>query len=253
MKIITFGIAKGGTGKTLITANVALALANRNKKVLLIDCDIGSKSLTYIFDVKPKYTLSEVINKKENIKKAIYPTKYNNIDIILMGESLDDYVNLNIDLVDEMSKLDYDYILIDAPATSTGIETYISLGLSDYFIPVIDYNALSPSLQGAINTLIIGKNYLECNPAGFIINNAGNIPESIIKDIEKILGVECIVTIPKLLVLEQAYEKKIIPYKYSRDFGKLIDKIADKLEELEDIKKRGLPEVLKKINENILF
>ena len=39
MQIIAFVSGKGGVGKSTLTANVAVALANRNKRVLVIDMD----------------------------------------------------------------------------------------------------------------------------------------------------------------------------------------------------------------------
>src|SRR5689334_15455182 len=49
MKVVTFSIFRGGTAKTTSTVNTAMALADRGKKVLVIDLDqqasAGSGSL----------------------------------------------------------------------------------------------------------------------------------------------------------------------------------------------------------------
>ncbi len=254
MKILTFAIAKGGTGKTLITSNVAAALSERNKKVLLIDADAGSKSLTYLLNVTPKNTLLKVYNENKPISEAITKTYIPNVDLLTIGDNLSNYMGLDLDVLDKLNNLNYDYIIIDAPSTSSGVETYLSLGLSDYFIPILDYTAFSPSLQGAINTIVIGKNYLEAEPVGFIINKAENIPETVIKDIEKILNLKCLVIIPKMLVLEQAYERKIISYLDKNvELSNYINIVVDYLESLKDIKYRKLPKVLDKIKESAIF
>jgi len=39
MKSITFAVSKGGVGKSLITANVGAALAEKGKKVFLVEGD----------------------------------------------------------------------------------------------------------------------------------------------------------------------------------------------------------------------
>ena len=39
MKSITFTVSKGGVGKSLITANVGAGLANKGKKVVLVEGD----------------------------------------------------------------------------------------------------------------------------------------------------------------------------------------------------------------------
>ena len=50
--LVTSG--KGGTGKTLISANLALKLSEINKRVGLIDCDLRAPNLTYIMNVYDK-------------------------------------------------------------------------------------------------------------------------------------------------------------------------------------------------------
>ncbi|ENN96025.1 Cobyrinic acid ac-diamide synthase [Methanocaldococcus villosus KIN24-T80] len=255
MKVVTFAIAKGGTGKTIITANVSAALGKKGKRVLIIDNDIGSRSLSYLFNISPERYLIDIINKK-SIKDAIIKTDVENIDILPMGKNLMDYLKLDIEDLNKFNEIkDYDYIFIDSPATSTGVETYISLGFSNYFIPVIDYTSLAPSLQGAINTLVIGKNYLESEPVGFIINKAEEVPESVKKDLEKILGVKCIAIINKNSFIEDSYEKKKILYLTGEDerFNKIIDNIVNFLEELEDKSEINIPSVIAKIKKATLF
>ena len=47
MKIVVAS-GKGGTGKTVVAANIARILSSENKKVLLIDLDIQTRGLTYL-------------------------------------------------------------------------------------------------------------------------------------------------------------------------------------------------------------
>ena len=256
MKIITFAIAKGGTGKTIITANVATALAKKGKKILLIDGDVGSKSLSHLLNIKLDVFLADIIEEERSINEAIVDTPIENIKLLAIGKSLADYLKFDMDILKRYKDLeDFAYVFIDAPSTSSGVETYLALGLSDYFIPVLDYTAFGPSLQGAINTIVIGKNYLESTPAGFIINKAEDLPENVINDVKKILGLECIAVIYRSSVVEQSYAKRDVVYLKSSDrrFVEEIDKIVNVLENLEDIKERDIPKVIEKIKESYLF
>jgi len=55
---------KGGTGKTLFSVNLAISLANRSKKVCLLDLDFRAPSLTAIFNSgKSEYWLNDYMNQ----------------------------------------------------------------------------------------------------------------------------------------------------------------------------------------------
>src|SRR2546425_13070056 len=53
MKVISFSIFKGGTGKTTSSVNTAAALMKKGKKVLLVDLDQQASSTRYL-DLDPE-------------------------------------------------------------------------------------------------------------------------------------------------------------------------------------------------------
>ena len=67
-KIIAFGSAKGGVGKSSITASVALSLTKKHK-VGILDADIYGPNQNIIFNIKEKPIIK--INLSNLLQKTI--------------------------------------------------------------------------------------------------------------------------------------------------------------------------------------
>jgi len=71
-KIIAIHSYKGGTGKTLLSINLAALYANRGKSVALLDLDFRAPSLQAIFKVHDsEYWLNDYLNGVCEIKKVL--------------------------------------------------------------------------------------------------------------------------------------------------------------------------------------
>lgn len=139
---IIFYNQKGGVGKTTVTVNLASALAEMGKKVLLIDFD-AQVNLTHAVSGDPKKkNIYQVITGQVSAIDAVQSTMFNNL--FLIPGSLD-IAGLAIELVDEekrelflkrsLASIDdeFDYILLDCPP-SLGLETVNALCWCDEVI-----------------------------------------------------------------------------------------------------------------------
>ena len=65
-QVIVITSGKGGVGKTTSTANIGTGLARMNKKVVLIDTDIGLRNLDVVMGLENRiiYNLVDVIERK---------------------------------------------------------------------------------------------------------------------------------------------------------------------------------------------
>lgn len=120
---------KGGVGKTTTTIALAGLLAERGKKVLLLDTDPHA-SLTYYFGIESEdldlsvYDLFIQVSSKEQVLQSLCPTQYENIDILpatmglaTLDRSLGAKGGMGLVLKKAMLKIsqNYDHVLIDCP------------------------------------------------------------------------------------------------------------------------------------------
>ena len=123
-EIIVVTSGKGGVGKTTVTANLGLGLARMNKKVVVVDTDIGLRNLDVVLGLENRivYNLIDVIEGSCRMKQALIRDKQCDTLYLLPSAQTKDktaispeqMVKLTQDLAEE-----FDYILLDCPA---GIE-----------------------------------------------------------------------------------------------------------------------------------
>lgn len=123
-EVIVITSGKGGVGKTTTTANVGTGLAQLNKKVVMIDTDIGLRNLDVVMGLENRivYNLVDVIEGKCRLKQAlIKDKKFPELCLLPSAQTRDkDAVTPEqmVNLIEEL-KQEFDYILLDCPA---GIE-----------------------------------------------------------------------------------------------------------------------------------
>lgn len=125
-RIISIASGKGGAGKTTLAANLGWALASRDKKVCLIDVDLGLSNVDVLFGLKPKATLEEVILKDQPLSSAISPVRPG-LDVISGGSGVSALADLDPArrkaFLKRLSTLDcYDFVLLD---NSPGINSQV--------------------------------------------------------------------------------------------------------------------------------
>ena len=168
-------------GKTTVSSNLAITIAQSGKKVLLVDCDIKKPSIAGLFGL-PKYSsgLIDYLTEKTetpNIYKPVKLTKNShllvNLDILPTGE----FSNISGEVLasERMKKLlisleYYDFIIFDTPPI-TRLSDALSLGriIKDTVLVVRAEQTIKESVNWAISELKTS----DINFHGVIVNDCG--------------------------------------------------------------------------------
>ena len=120
--VVTSG--KGGVGKTTATANIGLGLASHDRKVVMIDGDIGLRNLDLILGVENRvvYNIVDVVSGRCQPRQALVKDKRISNLFLIPASQVDQKDAVSADQMRELSaqlKEEFDFVLIDCPA---GIE-----------------------------------------------------------------------------------------------------------------------------------
>ncbi len=151
-QIIVFASGKGGTGKTTVTVNVAVALCKMNNRVLLIDCDCGMRGLDLMLGLEQglMYDTGDVIAGNCITPDAVY-SHPSVRGLYMMPAPMDAQDEIAPEVMKQFVttlRNNYDYILIDSPA---GVGSGFISAVSGADRAVIVINPEPASVRGAQN------------------------------------------------------------------------------------------------------
>ena len=123
-EVIVVTSGKGGVGKTTTAANIGTGLAALDKKVVMVDTDIGLRNLDVVLGLENRivYNLVDVIEGNCRLKQALIRDKHNPNLYLLPSAQTRDKTAVSPEQMKKLCenlKEEYDYVILDCPA---GIE-----------------------------------------------------------------------------------------------------------------------------------
>lgn len=157
MQIIPVASGKGGVGKSLLSANLAIALGQAGKKVLLVDLDLGASNLHLVLGVQsPRAGVGTFLTGATPFEDIIIRTSYPNVSFIPGDSEIPGLTALKVSqrssLIKNMLKTDADYLVLDLGAGT-------HLGILDFFLMSPQGIIVSaPSVTATLNAYLFLKN-----------------------------------------------------------------------------------------------
>lgn len=121
MQILPIASGKGGVGKSLLSANLAIALGQAGKKVVLCDLDLGASNLHLAIGQNVKNnSIGTYLTDKTEFKDIIEPTEYENVSFIAGDSQIPGLTSLKAaqktKLLRNFRSIDADFLILDLGA-----------------------------------------------------------------------------------------------------------------------------------------
>lgn len=146
-KVIMVTSALPGEGKTLISSNLAIAIAKgEDRKVLLVDCDLRKPSVHELFRYPRTKGVSEILQAKATTAECLIATPIDNLTILPAAYQTPPNPSELLEskraqaLMEELAGLGEEwFIVMDTPPVQATVDPKILSGLADAVIMVVRY------------------------------------------------------------------------------------------------------------------
>ncbi len=210
-EIIVVTSGKGGVGKTTTSASLAMGLAERGKRVAVIDFDVGLRNLDLVMGCERRvvYDFVNVIQNECTLKQALIKDKRNDLLFILAASQTRDKDALTPEgvekVLDEL-RAEFDFIICDSPA---GIErgAHLAMYFADRAVVVVNPEVSSVRDSDRVLGIMASKSRRAERGEGAIIEHllitrysTRRVAEGAmlsLADVEEILGLPVLGVIPE--------------------------------------------------------
>ena len=161
-------------GKSTVCANLALSMARRGKRVLLIDADMRKPALHKIFDLQErKYaTLADLLRGKAEMNDALVRDVADNLMLLLGRKGTEHSTELagseDMALMLEQVQRSVDVVIIDTPPMTVSSDAECIAGLADAAILVVRQDTAYVPL---INDMLDVLEGCRAKVLGCVLNN----------------------------------------------------------------------------------
>jgi len=133
-----------GEGKSTITVNLAVSIAQKGEKVLVIDANLRTPTIHEMFGVENTIGLTDILNGKTNLVGAVKKTKMESLDVLTSGpvpfNPSEVLSSEAMDMLIQKAMERYDIILFDSSPVLEVTDTSVLADKCEGVLLVIRYN-----------------------------------------------------------------------------------------------------------------
>ncbi len=242
-KVITFFSTKGGVGKSVLSSNSAVALAQlTEKRVAILDLDLQFGDIAIMFQLAPDHTTYDVIQMigqlDEDMLEGFLSVHSSGVKALLAPvrpQESDSITSSHIKQILALLRKSFDYIIIDTPPLFNDI-TLTALDESDliYLIATMDMPSIK-NIKLAIQTL--KQLGYPSEIVKFVLNRADSKVWLEIDEIEKTLDIKATARIPSDRIIPRSVNKGV-PVIIEQPKSAVAKSLMSLAEKTKDVKKR---------------
>lgn len=171
VSVVEFSSSFPGEGKSITSANMAIAMAQTGAKVLLIDCDLRKSVQHKVFKLDNKVGLSSILGKMASLEDVVHKNVAENLDLIAGGPVPPNPSELiaskNMEVFIDKVKEVYDYVIIDTPPINIVSD---ALELSQYTGGLVLVTRQGVTTYDDVRSALQSAKFLNVNILGLVIN-----------------------------------------------------------------------------------
>jgi len=141
VRVISVTSGKGGVGKTNVAANLAQALSQSGKRVLVLDADLGLANMDVLLGLNPRYTIQHVLRGEKRLEEIILDAP-GGFKVLPSASGIQEMTELDqsqrLMLLDELDAIQdkIDVLLIDTAAGISANVMYFNFAAMEKIVVV---------------------------------------------------------------------------------------------------------------------
>lgn len=141
IRVISVTSGKGGVGKTNVVANLAVALAQEGRRVLVWDADLGLANLDVLLGLKPEFNIHHLLQGEKTLNEIliegpagimVMPASSGVQELSNLGEGQKTLLLSELDAFERK----FDFLLIDTGAGISSNVMYFNLAAQERIVVV---------------------------------------------------------------------------------------------------------------------